>query len=160
VKPPVLHLVGALPAQWRGPGGARGEALGFADQEVLDVPGRPRVIHVPGHTAGNTALSLDDREVLIVGDTLSTLSLSRGEESEPQLLPPCMNEDHDRALASLEKIELINASWSCPLTVFRGREVRSRPSSWPGRSRPGQGERPVLRLPTRMCLPPPLRPSG
>jgi glyoxylase-like metal-dependent hydrolase (beta-lactamase superfamily II) len=86
--------------------------LGFADQEVLDVPGRPRVIHVPGHTAGNTALSLDDREVLIVGDTLSTLSLSRGEESEPQLLPPCMNEDHDRALASLEKIELINARWS------------------------------------------------
>ena len=48
---------------------------GFADEEVLDVPGRPRVIHTPGHTAGNAALSLADREVLIVGDTLATLSL-------------------------------------------------------------------------------------
>ena len=32
-------------------------------------PGRPRVIHTPGHTAGNAALSLADRDVLIVGDT-------------------------------------------------------------------------------------------
>src|SRR5580692_9435704 len=30
---------------------------------------------------------------------------------------------------------------SCPVTVFPGREVRSRPSSWPGRSRPGQDDR-------------------
>jgi hypothetical protein len=26
------------------------EASTFADEEVLDVPGRPRVIHAPGHT--------------------------------------------------------------------------------------------------------------
>jgi glyoxylase-like metal-dependent hydrolase (beta-lactamase superfamily II) len=113
-KPPVLHLVGHFLLNGVARAAPVGEALGFADQEVLDVPGRPRVIHVPGHTAGNTALSLDDREVLIVGDTLSTLSLSHGEESEPQLLPPYMNEDHDRALASLEKIELIKASWVLP----------------------------------------------
>ena len=80
------------------------EASGFADEEVLDVPGRPRVIHTPGHTAGNAALSLADCDVLIVGDTLATLSLSHG-DSGPQLLPQFVNEDHDRALASLEKIE-------------------------------------------------------
>ena len=92
-----------------------GEASGFADEEVLDVPGRPRVIHTPGHTAGNVALSLADREVLIVGDTLATLSLSPGEsESGPQLLPRYMNEDHDRALASLQKIEPVNARWVLP----------------------------------------------
>ncbi len=89
------------------------EASGFADEEVLDVPGRPRVIHTPGHTAGNAALSLADRDVLIVGDTLATLSLSHG-ESGPQLLPRFMNEDHDRALASLEKIEPVNARWVLP----------------------------------------------
>ena len=89
------------------------EASGFADEEVLDVPGRPRVIHTPGHTAGNAALSLADREVLIVGDTLATLSLSHG-ESGPQLLPRFMNEDHDRALASLEKIEPVKARWVLP----------------------------------------------
>ena len=87
------------------------EASGFAD-EILDVPGRPRVIHTPGH-AGNAALSLADREVLIVGDTLATLSLSHG-ESGPQLLPRFLNEDHDRALASLEKIEPVKARWVLP----------------------------------------------
>ena len=89
------------------------EASGFTDEEVLDVPGRPRVIHTPGHTAGNVALSLADREVLIVGDTLATLSLSSG-ESGPQLLPRFLNEDHDRALASLEKIEPVEARWVLP----------------------------------------------
>ena len=89
------------------------EASGFADEEILDVPGRPRVIHTPGHTAGNAALSLADREVLIVGDTLATLSLVPG-ESGPQLLPRFLNEDHDRALASLEKIEPVKARWVLP----------------------------------------------
>jgi glyoxylase-like metal-dependent hydrolase (beta-lactamase superfamily II) len=89
------------------------ETSGFADDDVLDVPGRPRVIHAPGHTAGNTAVSLAGRDVLIVGDTLATLSLSHG-ESEPQLLPRYMNDDHDRALASLEKIEPVKARWVLP----------------------------------------------
>ena len=74
------------------------------------MPGRPRVIHTPGHTAANTALSLPDRDVLIAGDTVATLSLTHG-ESGPQLLPRFMNEDHDQALASLEKIEPVNARW-------------------------------------------------
>jgi len=112
-KPPVLHLVGHFLRN----GVARtvpvAEASGFAGDEVLDVPGRPRVIHTPGHTAGNTALSLPGRDVLIVGDTLATLSLSHGEPG-PQLLPRFLNEDHDQALASLEKIEPIQARWILP----------------------------------------------
>jgi glyoxylase-like metal-dependent hydrolase (beta-lactamase superfamily II) len=59
------------------------------------------------------ALSLDGRDVLIVGDTLATLSLSHG-GSDPQLLPRYMNEEHDRALASLEKIEPVTARWVLP----------------------------------------------
>ena len=112
-KPPVLHLVGHFLRNGVTRTVPVAEASGFADEEVLDVPGRPRVIHVPGHTAGNVALSLDDREVLIVGDTLATLSLSHG-ESEPQLLPRYMNDDHDQALAALEKIEPVKARWILP----------------------------------------------
>src|ERR1700729_478010 len=112
-KPPVLHLVGHFVRNGVARTEPVAEASGFADEEVLDVPGRPRVIHTPGHTAGNVALSLTDREVLIAGDTLATLSLIPG-ESGPQLLPRFLNEDHDRALASLEKIEPVNARWVLP----------------------------------------------
>jgi glyoxylase-like metal-dependent hydrolase (beta-lactamase superfamily II) len=59
------------------------------------------------------ALSLAGRDVLIAGDTLATLSLSRG-EAGPQLLPRFLNVDHDQALASLEKIEPVNARWVLP----------------------------------------------
>ena len=112
-RPPVAHLVGHFARNGVTRTAPVGEASVFADGDVLDVPGRPRVIHVPGHTAGNVAVSLDDRGVLIVGDTLSTLSLSHG-APEPQLLPRYMNDDHDRALASLEKIEPAAARWILP----------------------------------------------
>ena len=61
------------------------EASSFVDGEVLDVPGRPRVIHAPGHTAGNAAMSLEDRGVLIVEDALATIDLVSGEPG-PRLL--------------------------------------------------------------------------
>ena len=89
-KPPVLHLVGHFLRNGVTRTAPVAEASGFTDEEALNVPGRPRVIHTPGHTAGNVALSLADREVLIVGDTLATLSLSSG-ESGPQL-PPSVHE--------------------------------------------------------------------
>ena len=53
-KPPVLHLVGHFLRNGVARTAPVAEASGFADEEVLDVPGRPRVIHTPGHTAGNT----------------------------------------------------------------------------------------------------------
>jgi glyoxylase-like metal-dependent hydrolase (beta-lactamase superfamily II) len=88
-------------------------ASSFRDEEVLDVPGRPRVIHAPGHTAGNAAMSLEDREVLMVGDALATIDLVSG-ESGPRLLPRFANDDHDQALASLQRIELVKARWVLP----------------------------------------------
>jgi glyoxylase-like metal-dependent hydrolase (beta-lactamase superfamily II) len=89
------------------------EAASFADGEVLDVPGRPRVIHTPGHTPGSAAISLEDREVLIVGDALATIDFVSG-ESGPRLLPRFMNDDYELALASLQKIEPVKARWVLP----------------------------------------------
>ena len=51
-KPPVLHLVGHFLRNGVTRTAPVAEASGFTDEEVLDVPGRPRVIHTPGHTAG------------------------------------------------------------------------------------------------------------
>lgn len=89
------------------------EASGFADEEVLDVPGRPRVIHAPGHTPGSAAISLEDREVLIVGDALATIDFVSG-QSGPRLLPRFMNDDYEVALASLQKIEPVKSRWVLP----------------------------------------------
>ncbi len=112
-KPRVLHYFVHVLAN----GAARVPPLvrasGFADGEVLDVPGRPRVVHAPGHTAGNAAISLEDRGVLIVGDALATIDLVTG-EAGPRLLPRFTNDDHDLALASLQKIESVQAHWVLP----------------------------------------------
>jgi glyoxylase-like metal-dependent hydrolase (beta-lactamase superfamily II) len=75
----------------------------FGDGEVLDVPGRPRVLYTPGHTAGHSAILFGDRGVLFVGDSLCTwnpLTGSRG----PQLMPHAFNEDNRACLSSLEAI--------------------------------------------------------
>ena len=50
----------------------------MADGDTLDIPGSPRVIHAPGHTAGSCALFLEERSVLFSGDALVTLDVAKG----------------------------------------------------------------------------------
>src|SRR5947209_9940088 len=44
------------------------------DGDQLDVPGRPRVVHAPGHTAGSCVLELAEHGVVFVGDLLCTVN--------------------------------------------------------------------------------------
>jgi|tagenome__1003787_1003787.scaffolds.fasta_scaffold20593646_2 glyoxylase-like metal-dependent hydrolase (beta-lactamase superfamily II) len=44
----------------------------MSDGEVLDAPGRPRAVHLGGHTPGSTAVALDDHDVVFTGDNLVT----------------------------------------------------------------------------------------
>lgn len=74
----------------------------FADGDVLDVPGRPQVIHAPGHTAGECAFLLPDRGVLLSGDALVTLDPYTGHRG-PQLVAPAATADSELALASLDR---------------------------------------------------------
>jgi glyoxylase-like metal-dependent hydrolase (beta-lactamase superfamily II) len=73
----------------------------FHNGQELDVPGQPVVIHVPGHTEGEGAFYLPDREVLFCGDALSTVDFETWQGNTPQLLPQWLNTDHDQARASL-----------------------------------------------------------
>ena len=75
----------------------------FAHGDVLQVPGRPRVIHTPGHTAGQCALLLSDRGVLLSGDALVTLDPYTGRRG-PRLVAPAATADSDLALASLGRL--------------------------------------------------------
>ena len=85
----------------------------IADGEVLDVPGSPRVIHAPGHTAGSCALLLEDQSILFSGDALVTLDMTRG-RTGPQIIRGPVTEDADMALESLEVLKATKAELVLP----------------------------------------------
>ena len=86
-------------------------ATAFEDGDVLDVPGRPKVIHCPGHSPAHSALLLEDRGVLFCGDALATLAVNTG-ETGPMLHP--FNEDRGRAIDSLGSLENVPAEIVLP----------------------------------------------
>jgi glyoxylase-like metal-dependent hydrolase (beta-lactamase superfamily II) len=76
------------------------------EDRILDVPGRPRVIATPGHTAGHFSVVGDDRGVLFAGDAMVNFDYATGETG---LRQHRFNEDRVRALASLARLDGVNA---------------------------------------------------
>jgi glyoxylase-like metal-dependent hydrolase (beta-lactamase superfamily II) len=89
------------------------EVSAFEDGETLDVPGRPRVVHAPGHTAGSCALLFESRKVLITGDALSTRNPLTG-RTGPQIAPDGLNQDSEQALRSLDLLASVPADVVLP----------------------------------------------
>jgi glyoxylase-like metal-dependent hydrolase (beta-lactamase superfamily II) len=87
------------------------ELATFADGDVLDVPGRPRVIATPGHSPGHCSILLEDRGVLLAGDALATFDATTRTRG-PRLLST--NADHEQALASLSRLEATGATTVLP----------------------------------------------
>jgi glyoxylase-like metal-dependent hydrolase (beta-lactamase superfamily II) len=87
------------------------EVVTFADGEELDLPGSPRIIHVPGHTPGSVAVHAAAVDALFVGDAMTTRSVLTGERG-PRPAPFTL--DPEAALASLANLEAIPASWVLP----------------------------------------------
>jgi glyoxylase-like metal-dependent hydrolase (beta-lactamase superfamily II) len=76
----------------------------FGEDGTLDVPGRPRAIHTPGHTSGHTVFYLEPTRTLLLGDLLCTLNPLTGGRG-PQLLPQAFNLSSATMLDSLSKLE-------------------------------------------------------
>ena len=89
------------------------EVSSFADNDVLDVPGKPRAVHAPGHTPGNAALYFEDRDTLISADTLITHNPLTG-RTGPQIMPSGLNRDTLQALDSLSALEHLTAQIILP----------------------------------------------
>ena len=87
------------------------EVATFGDGATLDVPGAPRVVHVPGHSEGSAALHVPARNALFVGDALATLNVLSG-KTGPQLAP--FGSDFPRARESLKRIEGLDAEFVLP----------------------------------------------
>ena len=84
------------------------------DGERLDVPGTPRVIHAPGHTAGSCVLEFGEHGVVFVGDLLCTISPAIGRPDVPQLQTRGSNASSDQAMASLDRLGDVKARTVLP----------------------------------------------
>ncbi|HEX7173450.1 MAG TPA: MBL fold metallo-hydrolase [Candidatus Limnocylindria bacterium] len=87
------------------------EVSTFADGDTLDLPGQPRIIHIPGHTPGSVAVHVPSVDALFVGDALTTGHVLTG-GTGPQPAPFTM--DPEAALASMAKLEAASATWVLP----------------------------------------------
>ncbi|MEZ4503269.1 MAG: MBL fold metallo-hydrolase [Dehalococcoidia bacterium] len=87
------------------------EVSTFGDGATLDVPGSPRVILVPGHTPGSSALHVPTHDALFVGDALATYAVTTGKRG-PQVAP--FTADEETALASLGRLRHLDADLVLP----------------------------------------------
>jgi len=87
------------------------EVSTFADGEILDIPGRPRAIHLPGHSAGMSALHVASMGTIFIGDAFVTLDVLSG-ATGPRLSP--FNADRARAYGSLGRLDGVDARLVLP----------------------------------------------
>jgi glyoxylase-like metal-dependent hydrolase (beta-lactamase superfamily II) len=84
-----------------------------ADGDELDVPGRPRVFHTPGHTGGHSAFLFPRQDALFVGDAMCTWNPLTGRPG-PQLMPAAFDVSVESCLASLGRLEDVSAGLLLP----------------------------------------------
>lgn len=105
--------------------------------EVLDLPGAPRVIAMPGHSPGSIAVHVPSVRAVFVGDELTTRSVLTG-VTGPQPAP--FTDDQAGSSASLERLRELDVDWVIPghgapwhgstvdlITAYRAAEAK-RPS--------------------------------
>jgi glyoxylase-like metal-dependent hydrolase (beta-lactamase superfamily II) len=86
----------------------------FDDDGLLaDVPGRPRVITLPGHTPGSVGYLFADRGLLFTGDALVTYD-GITDYHGPTIGPLAFTHDSRAALASLATLSTIDAGLLLP----------------------------------------------
>jgi glyoxylase-like metal-dependent hydrolase (beta-lactamase superfamily II) len=84
------------------------EVVPVDDGATLDLPGSPRIVHIPGHTPGSAAIHVPAVDALFVGDALTTRNVLTG-ESGPRIAPFTLDPDGSRA--SWAKLDGIDARW-------------------------------------------------
>jgi glyoxylase-like metal-dependent hydrolase (beta-lactamase superfamily II) len=87
------------------------EVVGVHDGQVLDLPGSPRIIGLPGHSPGSIAIHVPVADAIFVGDALTTRHVLTGHRG-PQPAP--FTDDPQQAMASLSHLEDVQATWLLP----------------------------------------------
>jgi glyoxylase-like metal-dependent hydrolase (beta-lactamase superfamily II) len=81
------------------------------DGDVLELPARPRIVSLPGHSAGSIAIVVPSLDAVFVGDALTTRHVLTGKRG-PQPAP--FTDDPDAARDSHAKLASIDATWVLP----------------------------------------------
>jgi glyoxylase-like metal-dependent hydrolase (beta-lactamase superfamily II) len=87
------------------------ELMTVADGDVLNLPGSPRIIHIPGHTPGSVAIHVPSVDAVFMGDAMTTGNVLTGERG-PRPAPFTL--DTSSALESLGKLDDVQATWVLP----------------------------------------------
>lgn len=87
------------------------EVSEVADGDVLDLPGAPVVVGLPGHSPGSIAVHVPAVGAVFVGDTLTTRHVLTGEEGAQ---PAPFTDEPAEALASLDRLAALDAEWVLP----------------------------------------------
>jgi len=87
------------------------EVVVVADGDVLDLPGRPVVVGMPGHSPGSIAVHVPAVDAVFVGDALTTRHVLTGRTGAQ---PAPFTDEPEQALASLDRLAGLSASWVLP----------------------------------------------
>ena len=88
-----------------------GEVSTFEDAAVLDLPGQPRVIAMPGHSPGSVALHVPDVRAVFVGDALTTRNVLTGAGGPG---PAPFTDAPETAAESLARLADLDVDWVIP----------------------------------------------
>lgn len=87
------------------------DVVEVADGDVLDLPGSPQIIGMPGHSPGSIAVHVAAVEAVFVGDALTTRHVLTGRAGAQ---PAPFTDEPAQALASLDRLAAIDATWVLP----------------------------------------------
>ncbi|MER2135808.1 MAG: MBL fold metallo-hydrolase [Arthrobacter sp.] len=88
------------------------DVVPVADGDVLDLPGSPRIIGLPGHSPGSVAVHVPAAKALFVGDALTTRNVLSGRTG---LQPSPFTDDPVQALETLDRLtSLTDVEWVLP----------------------------------------------
>lgn len=87
------------------------EVVEIADGDVLDLPGSPVVVGMPGHSPGSIAVHVPAVDAVFVGDALTTRHVLTG-RTDAQPAP--FTDDPAAADDSLDRLAALRASWVLP----------------------------------------------
>ncbi|HEY0247738.1 MAG TPA: MBL fold metallo-hydrolase [Gryllotalpicola sp.] len=87
------------------------EVVEISDGQTLDLPGSPRIIGLPGHSAGSIAVFVPEVDAVFVGDGLTTRHVLTGRRGPA---PAPFTDEPAEAIASLHTLVATGAKWVLP----------------------------------------------